>query len=188
VRHGEDDVTDDNDEDGEGEDIVDEGRAHAPGDREELEPPQDDTGGQHDHDGAADKNGIELLAGVELVDDPRCSAAEGPQPGDLIPRPPVDPSQVAAHASPPPAERRDHQRDGKYNAAPYVNINHERSPADDAGQPRKIQDQSRQHENAEEQCIDPMGGALHAVEPQDPRNGLLVRLDWDAHPAPPVNA
>ena len=55
VRQCEDDVTYDDVEDCEGLDVVDERRTHAPADREELEPLQNDTGGQHDHDGAADK-------------------------------------------------------------------------------------------------------------------------------------
>src|SRR5580658_3049251 len=69
-----------------------------------------------------------------------------------------------------------------------MDIEHQRAPADEAGKPGKIENQRRQHQDAEEHCVGPMSRALHAVEPQNPGNGFWVRVHRDAHPAPPVNA
>jgi hypothetical protein len=90
VSEREEHVAGDHEEDREGEPVVDERGTRPPIDREEPEPLQHGTGGQHHHDGSADEDGVELLAGIELIDDLGGLPPQGLQPGRLVPCPDID--------------------------------------------------------------------------------------------------
>ena len=132
--HGEENVADDHGEDGQGQDVVDERGPRAPTDREESEPLQDAAGGQHDDDGSTDEYGVQLLTGIEFVDDPRCVApnershATSSRVHRLIRR--RSRRICAPHG--PTSEMR--IGTGQRDATPDVDIGHQRPPTDHAGQ------------------------------------------------------
>src|ERR1700722_3406704 len=123
----EDNVTEHDNENGKCEHVVDECGACTPTHRKESEPLQDESGGQHDHDGAAGKNGIELLAGIELVDHRGSMATERLQPDHLVSRPVVDPPKVTTKLRSPGPEECYQNRHRQSHARPEVNVSQERS-------------------------------------------------------------
>ena len=170
VGKGKSDVPEYHEEDREGEDVVDERGSGAPRDREEPEPLQHRTGGQHDDDDPGGEDGVQLLPRVELIE-LRRGAAEGFQPTNLLFPPPVDSTCVASHPGSPRPDQRHHHRDRQSDAGPKVDLGNEVATADDIGQRAEIQGQGRRHEDSEEESIGPVRAALHPIEPEDPNGG-----------------
>ena len=117
--------------------VVDERRTGAPTDREESEPFQDEPGSQHDHNRSSDKDRVELLPGIELVDDPRgvSSQRRSHLTSSLVHT--LMRRRSRPHLRSPRTEKRDENRERKYDAAPHVDVGHERSTTDHVGQARE---------------------------------------------------
>src|SRR5665213_2949190 len=128
---GHDDVSDNDGEDRVGEHVVDERRADTPRHGKEAEPLQHRTGGEHEDDHRGDEDGVQLLAGVELVGF-EGTLAECPHPLDFTARPVVDSTYVATHLTSPRAKKRHDDGNRQSEPAPEMNLGHEMALHDDA--------------------------------------------------------
>jgi len=149
--------------------LVDEGGTGSPAHRERPEPLEDDPGPEHDHDRGADEDGVELLAGVELV---RAvggdgTSAEGAEPAQLVAAPAVEAADVVAKARAPRTGEADAERHGKRDACPDVDLRDEGSAADDALDRGEVERERRRDENPEQKGVRPVRQPLDGVEARE---------------------
>ena len=121
MAQGERDVPHHDHEGPQGEQVVREGGALSPRDREESEPLQNVARREQYDDRRNGEDRIRLLARIELVCD-EWRTSEGPQPSDLGARPSADPPPVVAHPAAPWTQ--ESNRDGQWEQEAGPQVDH----------------------------------------------------------------
>ncbi|KUM71302.1 hypothetical protein AQI70_27480 [Streptomyces curacoi] len=143
------DMAGEDDPDGEGQPVVDEGGTRTPHQGGEMREPHHQTGAEHHQRRPGDPGGVDLLPGVELPrrtgGGPLVTAQGGAQPHAVVRAEAVEEAQVGAERAGGEAGQDGH---GQGEAGPLVEADHQLAAADEFGELRDVQAGRRHHAHA----------------------------------------